>query len=193
MPWREARFRCTGEEDGAGVMAEGRNKGARFEADICKALSGWRHPDRDFSKVPQHELPFRRRFTTSTSLEGHWQGHGDILHRPEVKFPFTVECKKQENWDMDGMLTNAKWPPALWWGQAVSQAETAKRHPMLIFARNLREPHAMIREDAAECLLRNGVPRTVLTRQDIGTVVVVRLGDLVTIPWRRLASLRQPT
>lgn len=137
------------------------------------------------------ELPFRRRFTDSTPLDGHWEGAGDILRRPDIAFPFCVECKKQEGWELDGMLANDKWPPWGWWDQAVTQAEKVGLHPLMIFARNLRQNYVLLKETTGIWLnlQPHHGPVTTVRRSSGESLVLALASDLVRVPAKRVNSL----
>jgi len=132
-------------------VKDGRTKGERYENTVCRLLSQWLVPG-DWEKCPVYKLPFRRRFTDSTPLDGHWEGEGDILHRPDVTFPFCVECKDQEGWDLDGVLKNAQWPVWKWWTQACAQAQQVGLRPILFFTRAYRPNYVMIEKEVAQWL-----------------------------------------
>lgn len=119
-------------------MVNGRLKGNKAENDVCYRLTAWwgrlQLPVVRSWKVT--ELPFRRRFTTGIPVTGTWAGAGDILTKPESDFPYCVEVKKKEGWQLDGMLSNPKWPVWDWWQQCRVQAGHAGKHPLLLFSRN---------------------------------------------------------
>jgi len=101
-------------------------KGNRFEREIAQELTEWTGMK-----------------MVRTPMSGAWSGC-DVDIWPDSQamyFPFAVECKKSEGWDLSGVLTGG----ALfqdWWTQAVTQAmrlsekDGRKFHPMLFFARN---------------------------------------------------------
>lgn len=135
-------------------MSNGRRIGNDMENEVCRALSAWMFPkqrDHYLDKAPIYDLPFRRRSTSVMPVEGHWRGQGDILHRPDVPFawPFAVEVKKREGWELDGMFTSPKWPVWAYWRQAHEQAATARLYPLLVFRRARRMTCAMLEEDQA--------------------------------------------
>jgi len=168
----------------------GKHKGDKFENDICRALSVWLVGS-DYAGSLVQDLPFRRRFTTSTPLEGHWDGSGDILHRPDVAFPFCVECKKREGWELDGMFGNDKWPVWTWWEQAKEQAaKTKDRYPLLVFSRNRRSIYAMLHEEVGQCL-KVGSERCLVQVERNGSerVVLVLLDDLAKTTRKSVESL----
>lgn len=95
---------------------------------------------------PAGTLPFRPRSTSIQPIEGHWQGAGDILHRPDlaVPFPFAVECKNDERASLDPMFEAAKWVVWGWWEQTAQQAQRGSLVPLLIFRRNHRKDYAVV-------------------------------------------------
>lgn len=173
-------------------MVDGRAKGNNFENAVCRALSLWLFPDLD-PKAKVAELPFRRRTTAIQPVEGHWEGRGDILHRPDLghPWPFAVECKNIERWSFDG-ISNSEWPVWSWWQQAVNQASGGK-HPFLVFTRNLKPNYVMVGVEVATCLQVEAQNGSVLHvgRPTNDPVVIALLDDLVQIPPERLASLSE--
>jgi len=112
-----------------------RNKGRNFELDVAKLFTAW--AGSEFRRVP---------------LSGGWQSSkvvtGDIFlvaeyeaasigDEPRVRFPFSVECKKQEGWDFAQLFSDSeKCPLRLFWAQATSDARKLKKLPVIIFSRN---------------------------------------------------------
>ena len=138
-------------------MVDGRKKGAAFENEVCRALSIWLCPPpgegrKSWDTLPVSALPFRRRFTDTTPLDGHWEGSGDILHRPGIVCMFSVECKAQQGWELDGALHNKHWPVWKWWYQTCTQARRAEKEPLLFFTRNRRPIYAMLNRRIAGLL-----------------------------------------
>jgi hypothetical protein len=83
------------------------------------------------------DLPIRVRSTALMPIDGHWRSKGDLVARPDLAFPFSVEVKDVEGWDFFG-LWHDKWPVAKWWRQCCDQAKTTRACPLLIFTRNRR-------------------------------------------------------
>lgn len=125
--------------------------------EVCYALSRWMRPElfRSARKPPMRDLPFRIRSTALMPVEGHWLERGDIVSTPAMPWPFVVECKKQEGWELDGILQRQSWEPWKWWEQAKTQASAvcARRqvnlYPLLVFARNRRPPMVLLDGEAA--------------------------------------------
>ena len=128
-------------------MINGKAKGDAFENKVAKLLASWLYPvEGDYKGVAMQDLPFRRRFTTGIPLEGHWNGQGDILHKPGYDLPFCVECKKHEGWDIDGYFHSKNWVVWDWWEQAKEQADKVNKPPLLIFTRNRKKIYILIQE-----------------------------------------------
>jgi len=166
-------------------MKDGRNKGNRFENTVCRKLSKWYgYPSQRLA-----DLPFRRRSTSIMPVEGHWRGEGDVLYRPDVAFPFAVECKKHEGWELDGSLYVPTWPIWEWWDQAQEQAGNARLCPLLVFSRNHRPIYVLLKEREATWLKlrpKHG-PVVVLWRRSGELLVLALLDDLVETE-KRLAE-----
>ena len=165
-------------------------KGRIFENAMCRELSVWLVPG-DWESVPVIQLPLRRRFVASVPLEGHWNGRGDILHQPNISFPFCVECKNQEGWKLDGKGRERKtWPPWKWWRQCCEQAEdTDGLHPLLLFTRNRSPVYVLMKQGVSECLKLqpgNG-PVEILPHPSGGQDLwLTTLDDLVKVPRARV-------
>jgi len=171
-------------------MKDGRVKGNKYENRICRFLSQWVVPG-DWSECPVYQLPFRRRFTDNTPLDGHWEGEGDILHRPGIEFPFCVECKDQEGWDLDGLLHNEKWPVWAWWEQACTQAQQVGLRPILFFTRAYRPDYVMMQKEVAECLelqSKHG-PVVECRSKSGGTIKVTAARNVFAVPRSLLPCL----
>ena len=171
-------------------MTDGRRKGAKFENELCRLLSIWWFPDRHYDKAYISELPFRRRFTTSSPLSGEWEGKGDVLHNYEVVgFPFCVEAKNHKGWELDGAFYVKKWKIYQWWEQCEEQADKMGLLPLLIFTRNQRPIYAMYYKEIDGCLKeRTENPALELT---IGgrRLVVVLFSGLLVMPRKEVVKL----
>lgn len=130
-----------------------RTKGNSFENEVAKLLTKW--SGSKFRRVP---------------LSGGWQSSkvatGDLFLVAEyetartgdglrVRFPFSVECKKQEGWDFAQLFRDSeKCPLRLWWEQASNDAKIIKKLPALIFARNYSPIFIMVSTLTANRLVR---------------------------------------
>jgi hypothetical protein len=167
-------------------VVNGNAKGAKFENRICRAISQWL-VDGDWTKCRIDELPFRRRFTASPSLEGFWVRGGDLLHRTTVKSPFSIECKNIEGWVLDGAYSAKKWEPWGWWEQCRDQAQTVGLVPLLIFTRNRYPVYVLMTKETEEWLQvrpRSG-PVARLERPSGEALALVLLDDLARVPRSR--------
>jgi len=171
-------------------LTDGKAKGDRFENEVCRALSVWLVPG-DWQKAHVFTLPFRRRFTDVTPLDGHWAGQGDILHKPGIKFPFCVECKKHEGWELDGMLGNDKWPPWSWWTQAKAQALTANMIPLMFFTRNRRKVYVLMEEEIQKWLRvePHSGPMLAISQSNGASLALALMDDLVRVQRTRISAL----
>lgn len=109
------------------------DKGKRFELKIARLLSEW------------SGLELMR-----TPMSGGWAGEAaDIVPKFGAFFPFVVECKHEEGWELDNiMLCNGPFPE--WFAQCIEQAEYKSNSvgtmfwPMLCFRRNHRPTYMAV-------------------------------------------------
>ena len=101
-----------------------RNKGAAFENKIARMIGS------------ALGVALRR-----TPLSGGWacgsaNVAGDIVCVDDnINFPYCVECKKQEGWKLESLLTrNHAWFD-VWWDQLIVECPNEKL-PVLVFSRN---------------------------------------------------------
>lgn len=140
--------------------------------DICGHLSRWAGGS------------FRPRPTIVAPSEG-WQVKGDVQHAPGLRFPFSVECKKIEGWELDGLYEAPRWVVWKWWKQCVEQAATTKNaRPLLIFSRNRRKNYVLTTEATLEWLKLQPArgPRVTVLTPDGGRLGLCLLDDLVKCP-----------
>jgi len=77
-----------------------------------------------------------------TPQSGGWgQAHtkGDLVD-PERKFPYFVECKNQQYWNLWGALFDGEGPLMKWWSKAAKQAKQEDRMPLLIIGQDYQSP-----------------------------------------------------
>lgn len=160
-------------------MPEGKRKGDAFENRVCRQLSYWYTGKTQMLTCPVYDLPFRKRSTSIMPVEGHWNGHGDILHRPSMYVPFSIECKKREGWVLDGAFAWDTWEVAKWWQQASRQAERAGLEPLLVFNRNRRPVYVMLTENLSQCLKLKPKNGPALRSVGPASLVIALLADLV--------------
>lgn len=139
-----------------------RNKGSEYERKVAKSLSKW------------WGEPFQR-----TPMSGglHWKNDnrvaGDIVTPNDSKFPFTIECKKRENWTIEQLIKETG-DIEKWWGQVLNDCERSRMKPMLIFSKNFAPDYVMVLEsdfvamtanlklDVCYFIIRNSDKRRVL-------------------------------
>lgn len=180
------------------MAVDGRNKGNKFENEIAYAISDWvvPCPNADsWRQLQVQHLPFRRRPAQCDDVATDWTGQRDLLHRPDVEFPFSIECKKIEGWTFDGLVgDNPGWMVWEWWAQTVRQARAALLYPLLVFSRNNRPPYVMISE-VVLLWAKPHMPPTapiVLAHAPDGPVAVMDLETLVRVPRSELSRLPLP-
>lgn len=101
----------------------GRQKGSRFERDVAKLFAKWSGSD-----------------VNRTPLSGGWaknakHGVKNDLISTDPNFPFGVECKNQEEWLIEHLLSNDKSKIFSWWKQVITETPKGKI-PLLVFHRN---------------------------------------------------------
>lgn len=113
----------------------GNRKGGDFERKIAKVMTEWTGVK--FERVP-----------ASGGL--HWKKdnrvYGDIVCN-DPTFPFVVECKNRQSWNMDALIKGNK-AVEKWWAQVNKDATDTQLTPMLIFTRNQQPDYIML---TAEC------------------------------------------
>lgn len=103
-----------------------RRKGQRFERDVCKALTKW-------WKSEFHRTPM----SGGSALKKGFNLAGDVV-TADKSFPFHIECKNQEGWELDHLLTLPTFGKlGEWYAQAYTEARKGSI-PLLIFTRNNR-------------------------------------------------------
>ena len=113
----------------------GRAKGHGFERVIAKELGNW-----------WWGKPFRR-----TPSSGGWDkivndgeilAPGDIHAAPEAFWPFSVECKNQQGWDLITLFSAIRTQHLIltWFEQCWDDAKRVDKVPMLIFKKNNVRP-----------------------------------------------------
>lgn len=170
-------------------MTDGRGKGEQYENEMAYAISEWAAPRSDkqpWKRFMAAYLPFRRRSTAEFPSD--WLGQRDLIHRPDVEFPFSIECKKIEGWTLDQLFTAPKWAVWQWWDQTIEQALKYELHPLLVFSRNRQPDYAMTNEGVFSCLpLPAGTPIIKSTRGGVG-VFVLPLRALLACPFDPLMA-----
>ena len=104
---------------------------------------------------------------------------GDIM-TTDIEFPFTVELKHVEGWDLNQMLTAPACLPYEWWAQTTGETPEDSI-PLLVMRRNRSKPLVMTRPFPAlnGHLTDNNVVRFYLHGTE--TLVIFKLEDLFKI------------
>lgn len=115
--------------------SKSKEKGSAYERHIAKKLGSWW--GETFQRTP-----------ASGGLNWGKDNRvcGDIVTPSESRFPFTVECKKREKWNMDSLFKGST-EVASWWAQVKKDCEKSGLLPMLIFSRNLQPDYVCLKAD----------------------------------------------
>lgn len=110
-------------------------KGSEFERRVAKVLSKWW--GEEFHRTP-----------ASGGLHWHEDNRvaGDIVTPEKSKFPFTVECKKREEWMLEQIIKGTG-EIEKWWTQALGDSERVGLKPLLIFSKNFAPNYVMMHLD----------------------------------------------
>lgn len=106
-------------------MTDSHRKGADGELEVRDLIQAWWsaiEPKTKFNRAP---------------LSGGWhaasdqQTAGDLLVTPGSNWPWAVEVKRREKWSPSRALRGFASPMWNWWAQAVRDAATIDKYPML--------------------------------------------------------------
>lgn len=155
-------------------MKNGRNKGSAYERHIAKKLGEWW--GEKFQRTP-----------ASGGLDWGKDNRvcGDIVTPPDSSFPFTVECKKRESWNMDSLFKGSK-EVEKWWVQVKGDCEKSDLFPMVVFSRNLQPDYILMRHRHWHEIHHTGrqivvPPDRIILHIDMDEVVVLRLDDFTNL------------
>ena len=114
-------------------LGMGKSKGSGFENQVAKILGEW-----------WCGISFRR-----TPCSGGWDksfkgrdnfvlAPGDIQAPPEVNFPWITECKKDESWKLENLISTRATKNIFnaWFAQVEEDAQSAGKLPLLVFSKN---------------------------------------------------------
>lgn len=110
----------------------GRKKGNVAEREVAALCEEWwrrLEPVCEFVRTP-----LSGGWSTATVRE-HFKAAGDLM-TTALWWPWCVEVKRREAWDPENVIRGLRSPVWAWWAQACTDAETAKRRPMLWLRRN---------------------------------------------------------
>lgn len=114
-----------------------RSRGARYERKVRDVLSEWWGSE--FTRTPQSGGFATKQFRDN------WNAAGDVV-TPDDTFPFSVECKNQEDWEFEKLLTAPKNNLFLWWEQTYDQTDLMSKIPLLVFTKNYKPDFFMMAE-----------------------------------------------
>ena len=101
-----------------------RNKGANFERAIAKRLREWLGEDWTVKRNP-------------TDRQNGVAGAGEFELVGPFPFPFAIECKAHESFDYSQLFRRPLTGPLSgFWSQAMSQAQSCGKRPLLLLKRN---------------------------------------------------------
>jgi Holliday junction resolvase len=146
-------------------IVHSRNKGNNFERDVAKDLTKW--TGSEIARTPS---------------SGGWAKTGDLTPKAAtmmLKFPFCVELKNRQGWDMHDLLKaiNEEEGIQSWWRQCINDAAVAEKIPVLIFTRNFDVNYIMMWEYD---FLKLPFKTKVLHFQFEGTVIF-KYSDLIAL------------
>lgn len=124
-------------------------KGNAYELKIAKQLSTW--SGYEFNRTP---MSGGLRWQEDNNVSG------DIVPPSELKFPFSIECKKREiDWDFDSLLRGTS---PIWDFYKQSCRDSSryihkgiKKEPMVVFAKNRRESYMIIHKQVYDFLFKD--------------------------------------
>lgn len=155
-----------------------RAKGKVGEREVARILQPWwaqRDPECEFASTPLSGG------WNKASVRGGMKLSGDLCTTAD-EFPFVVEVKRREVWNLERLMTGKKSPVWGWWTQCLKSAQEQGGVPLLIFRKN-REPwYYMI----PESWYPHTDPETVVTSPDGYMVRVGLLTDLLKLDPRCL-------
>lgn len=122
----------------------GKTKGAQFERDVCKGLSKW------ISGGKRDDLLWRSAMSGGRATIGLKEGisrsaqSGDISAIDAEAYEFierySVECKFVKDLNIQGLVYGTQSGLVDHWGQAVREANSCQKLPMLVAKQNHKPP-----------------------------------------------------
>lgn len=118
-----------------------RNKGSRYERDVCKKLGKFFYDDpKSFSRYGV-EMGVNVPGDFGPCIPNNIAKSFDLIK----DFPFCFEAKNREEWEFHSLLTNpTKSHLFHYWEQAVNQSERFGKIPFLIFTKNYMPDFGML-------------------------------------------------
>jgi len=120
------------------MSKKSRDKGQRGERQVAKIMSEWWGSD--FTRTPSSGGFRTKKFRDD------WNASADLV-TPDETFPFCVEVKNAEGWNLEQLIKSSDGMIWTWWDQTVNQC-TEGKIPLLCFTRN-RQPWFYMIQDCA--------------------------------------------
>jgi len=166
-----------------------KRKGNSNEREVANLLAAWWGVG-EFMRTPSSGG-----WGKSRQVRDDFNAAGDIV-TTATDFPFCVEVKSEERWELEQLLTSPeKCPIARWWKQAERETPEGKA-PLLLFTRKLRPWYAMFQganlmgASLAGTLLGRGSPTITVAGW---TVHITLLASLTAIPRKEMVGMTRPT
>jgi len=136
-----------------------RLRGQRGERIVAKAMSTWWGSE--FARTPSSGGFKTKKFREE------WNASSDLV-TSDATFPFAVEVKNCEGWNLEQLLTAPKCDLYSWWKQTVGETPEDKT-PLLVFTRNHQPLYCMMYEtDANKGGLTKGTMRLTFPTEEQG-------------------------
>jgi hypothetical protein len=114
-----------------------------------------------------------------TPQSGGWgrsQTKGDLVSPTNTRFPYFVECKNQQQWNLWGTLFESQGELLNWWDKACKQAkEEGGKVPLVIVGQDYQPPLVLLKPT----LRCHGIPQAFIISNDNKTLCLMRLIDFL--------------
>lgn len=116
----------------------GKQKGDAFERKCAKRFTQWWFANGEglFKRVPKSG-GWDKALTPGDIFAVRLYNNQEVI---DETFPFSIECKKQERWTLEQLLTSTKPPLLEWHAQAVNDCKATNKTPLVVFAKNRTAP-----------------------------------------------------
>jgi hypothetical protein len=106
-----------------------KEKGSAFELEVAKRIA-------TLMGIDQKKWLQR---SPESGARPVWKGDIVPVAKLAEYWPFHIECKKQQGWDLQQILESDKCLPITWFKEAIDQAFETDKSPLIIFALNYRK------------------------------------------------------
>ncbi len=108
----------------------GKSKGKGYEREVGKVIGEWWR-GKAFRPTPQSGGWDKQ------AKDGEHVAYGDLYIPKDVNFPWSVECKKCEGWELSDLIKPGRsCVIRSWWKQCADDAYEVQKEPLLVFSRN---------------------------------------------------------